>query len=90
MRKTEIDSILLVNWYFTTCKLTKPSCPKTEMARKYLLKKVNKALISDRSTSNVGSRLLSKAFVVLVLFIVNTIILFECCLKKLKQFLTNF
>ena len=90
MRKTDIDSILLVNWYFTNCKLARPSSPKTEMVRRYLLKKVNKALISDRSTSNVGSRLLSKAFVVLVLFIVNTIILFECCLKKLKQFLTNF
>lgn len=71
MRKTEIDSILLVNWYFTTCKLAKPSCPKTEMVRRYLLKKVNKALISDKSTSNVGSRLLSKAFVVLTFFIVT-------------------
>jgi hypothetical protein len=71
MRKTEIDSILLVNWYFTTCKLTKPTCPKTEMVRKYLLKKVNKALISNRETSKGGTRLLSKAFVVLTLLIVS-------------------
>ena len=70
MRKTDIDSILLVNWYFTTCKLTKPSCPRTEMVRKYLLKKVNKALISNRETSS-GTRLLSKAFVVLMLLIVT-------------------
>jgi len=70
MRKTEIDSILLVNWYFTTCKLRKPSCPKTEMVRKYLLKKVSKALISNPPTT-VGSRLLSKAFVVLALFVVT-------------------
>lgn len=71
MRKTEIDSILLVNWYFTTCKLTKPSCPRTEMARKYLLKKVNKALISNRETSKGGTRLLSKAFVILLLLVVS-------------------
>jgi hypothetical protein len=71
MRKTEIDSILLVNWYFTTCKLTNPLCPKTEMVRKYLLKKVNKALISNRETSKGGTRLLSKAFVILMLIIVS-------------------
>lgn len=94
MRKTDIDSILLVNWYFTNCKLARPSSPKTEMVRRYLLKKVNKALISDRSTSNVGSRLLSKAFVVLVLFmfiflsnILNSLIcLFKVLLKLLNKF----
>lgn len=69
MRKTEIDSILLVNWYFTTCKLTKPSCPKTEMVRKYLLEKVNKALVSNKKP--VGNRFLSKAFVFLLLLIVT-------------------
>jgi hypothetical protein len=68
MRKTEIDSILLVNWYFTTCKLTKPSCPRTEMVRKYLLQKVNKALVNDKP---VGNRLLSKAFVFLILLVVT-------------------
>jgi hypothetical protein len=69
MRKTEIDSILLVNWYFTTCKLTKPSCPKTEMVRRYLLEKVNKALVCNQKP--VGNRLLSKAFVFLILLIVT-------------------
>jgi hypothetical protein len=71
MRKTDIDSILLVNWYFTTCKLEKPFCPKTEMARKYLLKKVSKALISNGEAPKGGTRLLSKAFVLLMLLIVT-------------------
>jgi hypothetical protein len=69
MRKTEIDSILLVNWYFTTCKLTKPSCPRTEMVRKYLLQKVNKAL--DSNDKPTGNRLLSKAFIFLILLVVS-------------------
>ena len=69
MRKTEIDSILLVNWYFTTCKLTKPSCPRTEMVRKYLLQKVNKALVSNDKP--IGNRLISKVFVFLLLLIVS-------------------
>ena len=69
MRKTEIDSILLVNWYFTTCKLTKPSCPKTEMVRRYLLEKVNKALVSNDKP--IGNRLISKVFVFLLLLIVS-------------------
>jgi hypothetical protein len=70
MRKTEIDSILLVNWYFTNCKLAKPSCPKTEMVRKYLLKKVSKALV-NREKPNGVTHLLSKAFVVLILLLVT-------------------
>jgi hypothetical protein len=41
------------------------------MVRKYLLKKVNKALISNRETSKGGTRLLSKAFVVFALLIVS-------------------
>ena len=48
MDKTEIESILLANWYFTTCKLSVSNpqkCEKTELARKYLLNKIKKALI---------------------------------------------
>lgn len=67
MRKTEIDSILLVNWYFTNCKLSRPLCPRTEMFRKYLLKRVNKALVKEEETTN----LFSKAFVFLILFVVT-------------------
>jgi|LauGreDrversion4_2_1035121.scaffolds.fasta_scaffold273303_3 intergrase/recombinase len=44
MNKEEIESILLANWYFTTCRLCKPSCEKTELARKYLTDKIRKAL----------------------------------------------
>jgi len=43
---TDIDSILLANWYLTMCKLQSKShkCSKTELARKYLVSKINKAL----------------------------------------------
>lgn len=51
MRKIEIDSILLVNLYFTGCKLNKPNSPITELVRKYLGKKVDKALIDRKSTT---------------------------------------
>jgi hypothetical protein len=63
MRNSEFNSILLVNLYFTGCKLQKPSCPITEMVRKYLSKRINKALIERNSTSRTS--LTSKAFIVL-------------------------
>ncbi len=44
MKKEDIDSILLANWYFTKCKIETPSSDRTELARKYLTQKVNKAL----------------------------------------------
>ncbi len=44
MYKEEIESILLANWYFTTCRLCKPTCEQTELARKYLTGKIKKAL----------------------------------------------
>jgi len=72
MRKTEIDLIILTNWYFTICKLNKPLCPKTEMVRKYLFSKVSMALTSDSSINNsIENRLLSKAFVILVILILT-------------------
>lgn len=51
MRKAEIDSILLVNLYFIGCKLQRPQSPTTELVRKYLSKKVDKALIDRKSTT---------------------------------------
>jgi hypothetical protein len=42
--KQDVDSILLANWYLIKCKMERPSCPKTELARKYLVSKINKAL----------------------------------------------
>ena len=63
MRNSELNSILLVNLYFTGWKLQKPSCPRTEMVRKYLSKRINKALIERNSTGRTS--LTSKAFIVL-------------------------
>jgi hypothetical protein len=70
MSKTELDSILLVNLYFTGCKLQKPNCPRTELVRKYLSKKINKALVEKRTTYSGFSR---KAFIILgiLLILVN-------------------
>ena len=44
--KADIDSILLANWYLTMCRLQSKThtCSKTELARKYLVAKINKAL----------------------------------------------
>ena len=44
MNKADIDSILLANWYFTKLKIENPKCNKTELARKYLVNKVNSVL----------------------------------------------
>ena len=49
--KQDIDSILLANWYLVNCKLDTTMCAKkTELARKYLVAKIQKAL-SDRKHS---------------------------------------
>jgi hypothetical protein len=68
MRKTELDSILMVNLYFTGCKLQKPYCPRTEVVRKYLTKRINKA--SDERGTNRTS-LMSKVLVVFCLFLIT-------------------
>ncbi len=54
MNKEEIDSILLANYYFTTCRLCKPSCEKTELARKYLTNRIRKAL-TEKSYKRTNS-----------------------------------
>jgi hypothetical protein len=51
--KQDIESILLANWYLIKCKMEKPSCPKTEIARKYLAIKINKALFKRTNISEV-------------------------------------
>jgi hypothetical protein len=52
--KQDVDSILLANWYFTKCKIEGNSCAKkTELARKYLVTKIQKALFErEISQSN--------------------------------------
>lgn len=47
MKKQEIDSILLANWYLTKCQIESPSSDRTELARKYLVTKIDKVL-TDR------------------------------------------
>ncbi len=69
MRNSELNSILLVNLYFTSCKLQKPSCPKTEMVRKYLSKRINKALIKRNGVGH--SSFVSKASLLLVFLVTN-------------------
>jgi hypothetical protein len=57
--KQDIDSILLANWYLVKCKMERPSCNKTELARKYLVAKINKALFERTKLSEVQTK---KAF----------------------------
>lgn len=52
--KEDINSILLANWYLTICKLTGgQSCKKTDLARKYLVAKINKALFERTKSPKV-------------------------------------
>jgi hypothetical protein len=44
MEKQDIDSILLANFYFLKCRFDNPLCYKTDLARRFLLRKIKKAL----------------------------------------------
>ncbi len=57
MDKTEIESILVANWYFTSCKLSisdYQNCEKTKLAKKYLINKIKKAL-TEKSQGKTNS-----------------------------------
>lgn len=73
MDKTEIESILLANWYFTSCKLSVNNphkCEKTQLAKRYLLNKIQKALTEKSSkTKSV------KAFSLFSMFSILNLIL---------------
>jgi hypothetical protein len=65
MEKQDVNSILLANFYFLKCRFENPSCPKTELARRFLIKKVRKALtkkilssdnLSDQSNIELDRR----------------------------------
>lgn len=71
MRKTDIDAILLVNWYFTTCKLSNPHCPKTEVVRRYLLRKVSDVINKNKGESFNANFLVSKALLFFIVLINN-------------------
>jgi hypothetical protein len=58
MKKEDIDSILLANWYFTKCRIESPSSDKTELARKYLTQKVNRALFERTNNKSVSNKVL--------------------------------
>jgi hypothetical protein len=50
MNKNDIKSILVANIYFTKCKLDKNFCSdKTDLARKYLVKSIDKVLVERKS-----------------------------------------
>ena len=52
--KNDVSSILLANWYLTKCSLDKSDNDKKEIARKYLLLKIQNAL-SERRKSKSNS-----------------------------------
>jgi hypothetical protein len=48
---SDIDSILLANWYIVNCvKNNGVGCPKTNAARKYLTMKINEVLVGRTKT----------------------------------------
>lgn len=55
--KSDVDSILLANFYFTKCKIEDPMGDETELARKYLVTKIKKTL-SERSKKNESDKVL--------------------------------
>ena len=44
MSKEDVDKILMINWYLTICKKSKPESEKTELVKKYLTRKLKKFL----------------------------------------------
>jgi hypothetical protein len=53
MNNSDIESILLANWYIVNCvKNNGVGCPKTNAARKYLTMKINKALVEKSKKSS--------------------------------------
>jgi len=61
MEKQDIESILIANCYLTHCKLSDPCKNKIEIAKRFLIKKIRKALENKLRLNPDGSD--SKAFV---------------------------
>ncbi len=75
MRKKEIESIMLINWYYVGCKIDKPKSINTEFVGKYLYKKINKTHAIEHSNFfNLLSKTFSFFFIILVRFRFSTII----------------
>jgi hypothetical protein len=54
MKKQDVESILLANWYFIKCKMESSSKDKTELARLYLVSKIDKALIERSKLKSIN------------------------------------
>jgi len=53
VEKQVIDSILLANSYLISCKIrNNGNCPKSELARKYLVSKIEKALLEKKKINS--------------------------------------
>lgn len=56
MEKQDVNSILLANFYFLKCRFENPLCPKTELARKFLMRKIRKALNKRIESNQVSNQ----------------------------------
>jgi len=57
--KHDIESILVVNKYFTKMKLDNACCKKTELVRRYMTKKIEKTLTVRKNRFSTIKFLLS-------------------------------
>lgn len=48
MVKSDIDEILLINWYLVKKKLNTPNCKTVDITRKYLTKKINNLINKEK------------------------------------------
>lgn len=56
MNKQDIESILIANWYLIQCKSNSSSSDKVELARRYLVSRIEKALIDRRNKNKNQSK----------------------------------
>jgi hypothetical protein len=59
MLKEHVKSILVANSYFTKCKIEKRCFYETELAHKYLIKKIRKALCEKKRSYSYFSGIFS-------------------------------
>lgn len=56
MNKKEIDSILMLNLYFTSCKIQNPYGKKTDLVGRYLTTRINKVLVERNLPKNSSNK----------------------------------
>ena len=49
----DIETILIVNRYLTSCKISEPNSNKTKMVQKYLTSKISKTLNKRSNKNNI-------------------------------------